>query len=138
MKKILILTLVILFCFTLFWWDRNNTGGAKLISLEKIIKELSATQKIVIRDADVVNENIIKIITDNKEIEEIINIISRSNEVHGPVPSDMHTWIFVMYDMEDNIISTMLLVWRSGRMHFGNSMDYSITDINALIEIIEN
>jgi len=143
MIKIFSLIVLVVLCFTLVRCDNNdanNNGSEVLTPFEEIIKKISGTQKIVIRDAENNTESVIKTLVDNKEIEEIINIVSRGSVMRGPVPSDLYTWLFFMYDRDDNIIYTMQ-VWRRGQIAFeGYEEEYFLginKDLNTLIRIIE-
>jgi len=119
--------------------NKNKNGGAELIPIsEEIIEQLFATRKIIIEDY--ITNSIKRTISDENEIEKIINIFSRTTETTGIVTSEGYTWKFTMYDIDDKLIST-IYVWKSENIGLINIKEYSITlveDYNALIEIVEN
>lgn len=139
MKKIKTFILFGIICFTLVWFVNNSqkdNRGAKLI-----INKLSASEKIIIKDEWTDNKNIIKTVINKTEIEEIINIMSRTDEIPygSKVTAELNNWTFVIYDKNDNLIST-IRVWHDGRISFEDSTEArrisTAADIDALKKIV--
>ena len=134
MKKLLFGVLWVILLLGLIGCGSNKP---KLISNE-IIDELMKTEKIVVQGYDEEGEiTDIKIILNEKEIKEVINIISRASEEKGAVGLEGNSWYLLMCDEENRIIYT-ILVWQSN--HIGiSSKEYKINsnDKEKLMEMIE-
>lgn len=113
MKKILLLILggVLLLGVILCIY---NQGKTELIS-DKVIDNLSETKKIVLQSGN--DKEIIKTITDEKEIEEFISMISQADKENGWVTLEGNSRYILMYD-EDNQIIYTILGWDSGHIGF--------------------
>lgn len=141
MKKILTFILFGIICFTLVWFVNNSQKDNR--GAELIINKLSAAEKIIIRDEWTDNKDIIRTVINKTEIKKIINIMSHTEEIPygSKVTAELNNWTFVIYDINDNLIST-IRVWRDGRIAFEDSTEdrriSNAADIDALKKIVNS
>ena len=108
----------------------NEDGYANYLFQMFFIKpKLGDTVKIEVQNS--MNE-FIKYITDEDDINEIVRIVSVANKLpHGAAFNAIsNTWNIIMYDKDDNVISTYL-VWMGGSIadfEYRYSLDYSSRD----------
>lgn len=103
------------------------------IKLQEEVEKMKLTKKIIVRN--MYDHKILKTITDEDNIEDIINMISNSIEMTLPVTSEGTNIIVQMFDDNDKLI-TFIYVWRSGYFGFEWGKDYFISSDD--IEIFED
>ena len=124
MKRKIFVVVIVLFCVILVGCNnkKNNIDNTmKKIDID-VIKPLLLTKKIVIEDARV--QKIAKELTDTKDIDIVLNMLSSSYEVEEVVTTESSNWYLYLYDSEDKLISKIWL-WKSGYFGFTNDKEYT-------------
>lgn len=98
------------------------------IKLQEEVEKIKDVNKIIIRNTN--NHKILKIITDENKIKNIVGMISRSIESTLPVTSEGTNLVIQMYN-DDNKLVTSMNVWKSGYFGFEYDKEYFILGKDA-------
>lgn len=124
MKRKIFVGVIILFCIILVGCNNkedNIDKTMKKIDID-VIKPLLLTKKIVIEDASA--QKIVKELTDTKDIDIILNMLSSGYEAEEVVTTESSNWYLYLYDSEDKLVSKVWL-WKSGYFGFTNDKEYT-------------
>jgi len=124
MKRKILVVVIVLFCVILVGCNNkkdNMDNTTKKIDID-VIEPLLLTKKIVIEDARV--QKIVKELTDAKDIDMVLNMLSSGYEAEGVVTTELSNWYLYLYDSEDKLISKVWL-WKSGYFGFINDKEYT-------------
>jgi hypothetical protein len=130
--------LLLLLCFTLSGCTTNHETkdvGPELIPIsDKIIEKLSTTKSIIVK-IDYTGD-IKKIITDENQIKEIIDIISHSTKHIGDVNYIGASYDLEMYDKDGKLVD-IIETFDTNISIISTNNRYDL-DVNDLVKIIEN
>ena len=124
MKRKIFVGVIILFCIILVGCNNkedNIDKTMKKIDID-VIKPLLLTKQIVIEDVNA--QKIVKELTDTKDIDIILNMLSSGYEVEEVVTTESSNWYLYLYDSEDKLVSKVWL-WKSGYFGFTNDKEYT-------------
>lgn len=124
MKRKIFVVVIVLFCVILVGCnnkENNIDNTMKKIDID-VIKPLLLTKKIVIEDAR--TQKIAKELTDTKDIDTVLNMLSSGYEAEEVVTTESSNWYLYLYDSEDKLISKVWL-WKSGYFGFINDKEYT-------------
>ena len=124
MKRKIFVVVIVLFCVILVGCNnkKNNIDNTmKKIDID-VIEPLLLAKKIVIEDARA--KKIAKELTDTKDIDIILNMLSSGYEADEVVTTESSNWYLYLYDSEDKLISKIWL-WKSGYFGFANDKEYT-------------
>lgn len=103
---------------------------------EKCVENIATVEKIKVFDY---NNEKIKTITSEEEINEFSNIILNSKEVIGDVNLEGHTGVIYMYNSSDELVCNTY-AWKNGYLGFSKKItkEYEIEfdDINKFKELL--
>lgn len=137
MKKKIFIVVVLCICIILSRCNQkknNEEDTVKKIDIN-VIEPILLTKKIVIEDSR--NATKIKEITDAKDIDRILNILSSSYLTDEIVTTESSNWYFLLYDSDNKIISK-LWVWKSGHFGFSNDKEYTFSKKSQDLQNIIN
>lgn len=137
MKKKIFIVFVLCFCIILTGCNKKNNNEEDIVKKIDIsvIEPILLTKKIVIEDSR--NNTKIKEITDTKDIDRVLNILSSSYTTDKVVTTESSNWYFLLYDSDDKLISK-LWVWKSGHFGFSNDKEYTFSKKNQDLQDIIN
>lgn len=124
MKRKIFVGVIIFFCIILVGCNNkedNIDKTMKKIDID-VIKPLLLTKKIVIEDVNA--QKIVKELTDTKDIDIILNMLSSGYEAEEVVTTESSNWYLYLYDSEDKLVSKVWL-WKSGYFGFTNDKEYT-------------
>lgn len=107
------------------------------LNFKKKIEKMNNTKKIIIRNN--YTHKILKTITKESDIKNIIDILSHSIESTLPTTSEGTNLLIQMYDTNDKLL-TSIYVWKSGYFGFNYDKEYFILkkDLDIFNNMINN